>query len=67
MNYRGWIGSSMLLATVVAVGAGLAAWKYASIRETNAASANQPEPMESVTVAVATTCSSLCRTRTAGL
>jgi membrane fusion protein (multidrug efflux system) len=53
MNRRGWIGSSLLLATVVAVGVGLAAWKYASIQETNVASANQPEPMESVTVAVA--------------
>ena len=53
MNHRGWIGSSLLLATVVAVGAGLAAWKYASIQESNAASANQAEPVESVTVAVA--------------
>ncbi len=53
MNHRGWIGSALLLATVVAVGVGLAAWKYASIQESNAASANQPEPMESVTAAVA--------------
>jgi membrane fusion protein, multidrug efflux system len=53
MNYRGWIGSSALLATVVAVGVGLSAWKYSSIQESNAASVNQPEPMESVTVAVA--------------
>ncbi len=53
MNHRGWIGSSLLLATVVSVGAGLAAWKYASIQESNAASANQAEPVESVTVAVA--------------
>ena len=53
MNRRGWIGSSLLLVTVVAAGVGLAAWKYVSIQETNAASANQPEPMESVTVAVA--------------
>ena len=42
-----------LLATVVALGAGLAAWKYSSIRESNIVSANQPEPMESVTVDVA--------------
>ncbi len=54
MNRRGWIGSSLLLLTVVVTGAGLAAWKYASIRDTEAASANRPEPMESVTVAVAT-------------
>jgi membrane fusion protein (multidrug efflux system) len=53
MNHRGWIGSSLLVATVVALGAGLAAWKYSSIRESNIASANQPEPMESVTVEVA--------------
>jgi membrane fusion protein (multidrug efflux system) len=38
---------------VVAVGVGLAVWKYASIQETRANSANQPEPMESVTVAIA--------------
>jgi membrane fusion protein (multidrug efflux system) len=53
MNHRGWIRSSVLLATVGAVGVGLAAWKYSSIKESNAASARQPEPMESVTVAVA--------------
>lgn len=53
MNRRSWIGSFLLLVTVVSVGVGLAAWKYASIQETAAASANQPEPMESVTVAVA--------------
>jgi len=53
MNRRGWIGSFLLLAMVVAVGAGLAGWKYSSIQETYAASANQPEPMETVTVAVA--------------
>jgi membrane fusion protein (multidrug efflux system) len=38
---------------VVLTGVGLAAWKYASIQGTRAASANQPEPMESVMVAVA--------------
>ncbi len=53
MNHRGWIGSSVLLATVVALGAGLATWKYSSIQQSSAASANQPEPIESVTVAVA--------------
>ena len=41
MSHRGWIGSSLLLVMVVAVGVGLAAWKYASIQETLAASANQ--------------------------
>ena len=53
MNRRSWIGSLLLLVTVVSVGVGLAAWKYTSIQETVAASANQPEPMESVTVALA--------------
>jgi membrane fusion protein, multidrug efflux system len=52
MNRRSWIGSLLLLVAVVSVGVGLAAWKYASIQETIAASANQPEPMESVTVAL---------------
>jgi membrane fusion protein (multidrug efflux system) len=38
---------------VISTGAGLAAWKYAAIQDSAAASANQPEPMESVMVAVA--------------
>jgi len=50
MNRRSWIGSFLLLVAVVSVGVGLAAWKYTSIQTTVAASANQPEPMESVTV-----------------
>ncbi len=54
MNRRRWIGSSLLLVTVVGTGVALAAWKHASLQEANAASANQPEPMESVTAAVAT-------------
>jgi membrane fusion protein, multidrug efflux system len=49
---RRWIGSLLLIVAVVSVGVGLAAWKYASIQKSYAASANQPEPMESVTVAV---------------
>ena len=53
MNRRGWIGSFLLLVMVIAVGIGLAAWKYESIQGTYAASANQPEQMESVTVALA--------------
>lgn len=53
MNRRRWIGSSLLLVTVVAVGAALAAWKHASIQQANAATANQPEPVESVMAAVA--------------
>ena len=54
MNARGWIASSLLLATVLATGAGLAAWKYTALTASAAASANQPEPMEAVTAAVAT-------------
>jgi membrane fusion protein, multidrug efflux system len=53
MNRRGWIGTSVLLVMVVAVGVGLAGWKYASIQGTLAASANQSEPMEVAMVAVA--------------
>ena len=41
MNRRAWIGS--LLGSVVATGAGLAAWKYVSMRAADAASTNQPE------------------------
>ena len=53
MNRRYWLGSSLLLLTVVASGMGLAVWKYGAIQDSMAASAGQPEPMESVTVAVA--------------
>jgi len=48
-----WIGSVVLPLMVVVVGAGLAAWKYDAIQEGQAASAKQPEPMETVTVALA--------------
>jgi membrane fusion protein, multidrug efflux system len=53
LNSRGWIASAMLLATVVATGAGLAVWKYTDIAAENEAAANQPEPMEAVTAAAA--------------
>jgi membrane fusion protein (multidrug efflux system) len=53
MNRRGWVGSSLLLVMVAAIGIGLAAWKYVSIQSSHAASMNQPEPMESVTVSLA--------------
>jgi membrane fusion protein (multidrug efflux system) len=52
MSRRGWIGSSLLLATVVGTGGLLAVWKYTSLRASDAAAASQPEPMELVTVAV---------------
>ena len=54
LNSRGWMASAALLTTVVATGAGLAAWKYTGIAASAAASANQPEQMEVVTAAVAT-------------
>lgn len=53
LNSRGWMASIVLLTTVVATGAGLAAWKYTDIAASAAASANQPEPMEVVTAAIA--------------
>ena len=53
MSRNGLIGSSILLILVALSGLGLAAWKFTSIQETNAAAASQPEPMESVTVAIA--------------
>ncbi|MGH7150884.1 MAG: efflux RND transporter periplasmic adaptor subunit, partial [Planctomycetota bacterium] len=46
-------GSLLLLATVVGIGGCLAVWKAASLRKASAAAASQPEPMESVTVALA--------------
>jgi membrane fusion protein (multidrug efflux system) len=54
MSRRGWIGSVVLLLSVVATGAGLVAWKSAAIAQSAAAAASQPEPMEAVTVALAT-------------
>jgi membrane fusion protein (multidrug efflux system) len=53
LNSRGWIASAMLLATVVATGAGLAVWKYTDIEADAEAAAHQPEPMEAVTAAAA--------------
>ena len=50
-----WVGSVLLLTLVILIGIGLAAWKYESIHNQQAASANQLEPMESVTIAVART------------
>lgn len=50
---RGGIGPVVLLASIVGTGGILAAWKYADLHAEEAASANQPEPMESVAVATA--------------
>jgi membrane fusion protein, multidrug efflux system len=51
MSRRGWIGSSLLIGTVVATGGALAAWKYTTLRASEEAAASQPEPTELVTVA----------------
>lgn len=53
MNRQNWLGSALLVSLVLLIGVGLAAWKYESIQNQQAASTNQPEPMESVTIAVA--------------
>ena len=52
-NRRGWIASSLLLVTLLATAGILAGWKMDSIEASAAASASQPEPMESVTAAIA--------------
>ena len=48
------IGAAVLLLTVLGSGGALAAWKGASMKDSAAASAHQPEPMEVVTAATAT-------------
>lgn len=53
MNRRNVIGSALLLAMVITSGIGLIAWKYGSMQQQAAASADQPEPMESVATALA--------------
>lgn len=54
MNRHAWIGSLLVLLVLIGTGGGLAAWKHASIQNAHAESTNQPEPMESVTAALAT-------------
>src|SRR5437660_11466190 len=53
VNNRGWTGSAVLLATLALTAGSLVAWKRASARKADAAAASQPEPVESVTLAVA--------------
>ncbi|MCE3223559.1 MAG: putative efflux system, rane fusion protein [Nitrospira sp.] len=53
MTRHGWVKSVLLLGVVIACGALLAAWKHSAMQDSQAASANQPEPMEVVTAAVA--------------
>jgi membrane fusion protein (multidrug efflux system) len=50
---HGSIASIALLGTILATGAGLAAWKYTDRAASAAAAASQPEPMEAITVAPA--------------
>ena len=50
---RRWIGSTLLIVFVLGAGGLLGARKYASVRASDAAASNQPEPMEAVTAAVA--------------
>ena len=50
---RNQLGPILLIMTVIVTGAGLAIWKVSSTKQAIAASANQPEPVELVTTAVA--------------
>src|SRR5436853_6824972 len=50
---RDWIRSVAVVGTVLVTGVALAAWKSAAARAASAAAARQPEPIESVNIAVA--------------
>ncbi len=49
-----WITPTLLLVSLALIGGALTAWKVSAYQKSHAAAANQPEPMETVTVAVAT-------------
>lgn len=53
MSRRAIAGSVLLLATLVAFGGTLTAWKVVSLQQAKAAAATQPEPMETIAVAIA--------------
>jgi membrane fusion protein (multidrug efflux system) len=53
LDNRGLTGSAVLLLGLALTGGGLAAWKHVSLKNADAAAAHQPEPIESVTMAVA--------------
>ncbi len=53
MVRRTQLGSLALLGAVIVTGSALAAWKHSSLEESAAAAANQPEPVESIDVALA--------------
>ena len=50
---RRFARSAVLVVSTVAIGVALAGWKAASIEDSNAAAANQPEQMELVSHAIA--------------
>src|SRR5688572_32615535 len=56
MKWRGWIGSIVLLVTLVTVAGALAAWKRAADEDAEAAAASMPEPAEAIATAVAEEC-----------
>ena len=49
----GWAGPTVLLATLLAIGGGLTAWKTSTNNAAAAVAASQPEPMELVSAATA--------------
>lgn len=53
MNSRGLAGSVALLGTLLLTAGALVAWKHNSVRRADAAAAKQPEPVETVMLAVA--------------
>jgi membrane fusion protein (multidrug efflux system) len=50
---RRWIGTVVLLGTIGLTAGSLATWKSGALRAAEAAAASQPEPMESITAALA--------------
>ena len=52
-SLRGGVGAAGLILTLAGVGGSLTAWKVTTNRRAAAAAANQPEPVEAVTAAVA--------------
>lgn len=53
VNKRAWLSSVLLLAGVLATAASLAAWKQASLASESEAASSQPEPVETVSAAIA--------------
>jgi len=53
ISRHGWIGSTLLLGTLAVTGIALAAWKSSELKKSAAEAANQPEPLETATAAIA--------------